>query len=91
MPVRALAPLYPSVPEAARKDARPYTALPLLDALPGYHQLKGEFSKRGFDRELRGHLAERCGGWLARLAFDDALAERVQTVLQRLTLLAHAA
>ena len=48
--------------------------------------------------ELRRYLAERCGTWLARPDFadaltgmivpDDALAERVQTVLQRLTQLA---
>lgn len=48
--------------------------------------------------ELRRYLADRCGTWLARPDFadaltgmivpDDALAERVQTVLQRLTQLA---
>ena len=47
---------------------------------------------------LRRYLAECCGAWLARPDFadaltgmivpDDALAERVQTVLQRLTQLA---
>ena len=51
--------------------------------------------------ELRSYLAERCGMWLVRPEFtdaltgmiapDEALAERVQTVLQRLTLLARAA
>ena len=48
--------------------------------------------------ELRRYLAARCGAWLARPDFadaltgmivpDDALAERVRTVLQRLTQLA---
>ena len=51
--------------------------------------------------ELRRHLAERCGALLARPDFadaltgmivpDEALAERVQTVLHRLTLLARTA
>ena len=51
--------------------------------------------------ELRRHLAERCGALLKRTDFadaltgmivpDEALAERVQTVLQRLTLLARTA
>ena len=51
--------------------------------------------------ELRSYLAERCAGLLARADFpdaltgmiapDEALAERVQTVLQRLTLLARMA
>ena len=51
--------------------------------------------------ELRRYLADRCGALLARPDFadtltgmivpDEALAERVQTVLQRLTLLARAA
>jgi predicted nucleotidyltransferase len=48
--------------------------------------------------DLRHHLAERCGAWLAQPDFkdtligmivpDESLAERVQTVLQRLNLLA---
>jgi hypothetical protein len=51
--------------------------------------------------ELRRLLAERCGALLARSDFadsltgmivpDKALAERVQTVLQRLNLLARMA
>ena len=55
----------------------------------------------GAPPELRRHLAERCGALLARPGFadaltgmilpDDALAERVQTVLQRLNLMASTA
>ena len=55
----------------------------------------------GAPEELRRYLAERFGALLARPGFadmltgmivpDEALAERVQTVLQRLTLLARTA
>ncbi|MEP7099399.1 MAG: hypothetical protein ABI781_02750, partial [Burkholderiales bacterium] len=71
----------------------------IVNLVDGRPELAQEASRAA--PELREYLAERCAGWLARPGFadaltgmivpDEALAERVQTVLQRLTLLVRAA
>ena len=68
----------------------------IINLIDGRPELAGEAA--GAPAELRTYLAERCRALLARPDFadaltgmivpDDALAERVQTVLQRLNLLA---
>ena len=54
-------------------------------ALHDYHRLEREFEKLGF---ARPDFADALTGMIVP---DDALAERVHTVLRRLTLLAGAA
>lgn len=71
----------------------------IINLVDGRPELVAEVTSASL--ELRRYLAERCGGLLARPDFadmltgmivpDEALAERVQTVLQRLNLLARTA
>ena len=71
----------------------------IVNLIDGRPELADEAARA--PAELRAYLAERCGALLSRADFadaltgmivpDDALAERVQTVLQRLTLLARTA
>lgn len=68
----------------------------IVNLVDGRPELAAEV--RAAPNELRSYLAERCGAWLARSDFadaltgmivpDDALGERVQTVLRRWTQLA---
>ena len=71
----------------------------IINLVDGRPELAAEVEAAPED--LRRHLAERCDAWLAQPDFkdtligmivpDESLAERVQTVLQRLTLLAQLA
>lgn len=71
----------------------------IINLVDGRPELVAEVEAAAED--LRRHLAERCNAWLAQPEFkdtligmivpDESLAERVQTVLQRLTLLARLA
>ncbi len=71
----------------------------IINLIDGRPELVAEVASA--PQELQHYLAQRCGDLLARPDFadaltgmivpDEALAERVQTVLQRLTLLARTA